>query len=285
MTRHPTARRVHRQNSSDDDAFIAGVLETSAWAKQHQRILIIAAVTVAVVVVGLVLWLSNRNSTRAAAAEELTRVRAVALTGNAPLAIRDLESFVSRFGGTPSAPEARLMLGRAYLDNGQAQQAIEALRALARNVGDDMGANAALLTAAAYEALQEPHRAEELYLRVAEGARFVFQRQEAYDNGARIRLQRGDAAGAAQLYERAVEITPETNPDRQVLELRLGEARALAASPTGSEPQQPPQVPAATAPGVMPTPPAGEQAPGETPPAGEAAPAATPPAGTPPGGN
>jgi predicted negative regulator of RcsB-dependent stress response len=270
MTRHPTARRVHRQETGTDDAFVAGVLETSVWAKQHQRILIISAAVAAIIIVGLVLWLNNRASTRAAAVEELTRVRAVVMSGNNPLAINDLQGFLARFGGTPSAAEARLHLGQALLRNGQAQQAIEALRPLARDVDDDMGANAAFLTAVAYETLQEPHRAEEIYLRVADEARFLFHRQEALDNAARIRVQRGDAAGAAQLYERAVEITPETNPDRQVLELRLGEARALAASPAGAQPQTPPTLTPTVPPTGVPeqpaAPPATESAPAEPPP-------------------
>ncbi|CAN5845800.1 hypothetical protein BH23GEM9_BH23GEM9_04300 [soil metagenome] len=248
MTRHPTARRVHRQDSSPDDAFVAGVLESSVWAKQHQRSLIIGAIAVAVLIIAAVIWFSNRAATRDAAAEELTRVRAVAMSGNAPLAIRELELYLDRFAGTPSAPEARLHLGRAYLEAGQPQQTLQALQPIARDVGDDLGANAAFLTAVAHEVLQEPHRAEEVFLRIADGARFLFQRQEALDNAARIRLQRGDAAGAVQLYERAVAMTPETNPDRQVLELRLGEVSALAASTQGGIPQAPPEISPSTEP-------------------------------------
>jgi tetratricopeptide (TPR) repeat protein len=277
MTRHPSARRVHRQDEAPDDAFVAGVLETSAWAKQHQRTLIIAAIATAVIVVGTVLWLSNRSATRAAAAEELTRVRAVAMTGNATLAIRDLEAFLARFGGTPSAPEARLLLARSYLQEGQPQRAIEVVQPLVRRVGDDMGANAAFLTAAAHESMQQPQQAEELYLRVADSGRFLFHRQEALDNAARLRIQRGDPAGAAQLYRRAVDMTPETNPDRQVLELRLGEALALAASPDGAQPQPVPTVPTQPA---QPLP--ASEAPGlEAPPAAAPAPADT--AAGPPG--
>jgi hypothetical protein len=55
MTRHPTARRVHRQDSAPDDAFIAGVLETSAWAKQHSRTLIVGGIIAAVVITAVVL--------------------------------------------------------------------------------------------------------------------------------------------------------------------------------------------------------------------------------------
>lgn len=266
MTRHPTARRVHRQDTTPDDAFVAGVLETSVWAKRHSRALIIGGVAVAVVAAALFFWLNHRSNLRATAAQELTQVRAVAMSGNPALAVRELEQFVSRFGGTPSGAEARLLLGRSYLEAGQTQQALETVRGMARDVGDDMGVNAAFLQAAAHEAAQEPHLAEQVYLRIADDARFLFQRQEGLDHAARIRLQRGDAAGAAELYERAVSLTPESNPDRGIFEMRLGEARtrALSAQPAAAE--APPTTQPAAAPAPAPTAP--EVPEGEAPPDG-----------------
>lgn len=229
MTRHPTARRVHRQEAAPDDVFVARVLETSAWAKKNSRMLVIGGIIAAVIVVGLLYFVTTRRAERAQAATQLTQVRAVALSGNNQLAIRELEQFLSRFGGTPSADEARLMLGRAYLEEGQVQQAQQNIQPLARNVRSGLGLNAALLLAATYEAAQEPHRAEEIYLRMGDDARFLFQRQDALDNAARIRLQRGDAGGAAELYQRLLDITPAGNTERPIFELRLGEALALAA--------------------------------------------------------
>jgi predicted negative regulator of RcsB-dependent stress response len=233
MTRHPTARRVHRQEAPDD-AFIAGVLETSAWAKQHSRTLIIGGIIAAVAITSLVLFLTSRSNQRAQAATQLTQVRAVAMSGNAALSIRELEQFLARYGNTPAAAEARLLLGRAYLENGQVQQAQQTVQSLARNLREPMGVNAAFLLAAAYEAAQEPHRAEDVYLRAANDAPFLFQRQDALDNAARIRLQRGEAAGAVELYQRLLELTPQANTERPIFELRLGEAQALATSGAAS---------------------------------------------------
>jgi predicted negative regulator of RcsB-dependent stress response len=229
MTRHPTARRVHRQDSVPDDVFVARVLETSAWAKQNSRMLVIGGIVAAVVIIGTFYFVASRRTEYAQAASQLTQVRAVALSGNDQLAIRELEQFISRFGGTPSADEARLMLGRAYLDAGRVQQAQDIVQPLARDLRAGLGFNAALLMASTYEAAQEPHRAEELFLRLADEARFLFQRQDAIDNAARIRLQRADAAGAVELYQRLLDITPESNTERPIFELRLGEALALAA--------------------------------------------------------
>jgi hypothetical protein len=109
--------------------------------------------------------------------------------------------------------------------------------------------NAALLMATIHEMAQEPHRAQEIYLRIADDGRFLFQRQDALDNAARISLQRGDAAGAADLYQRLLDITPSSNTERPVFELRLGEALALAAvGGTSSAAVPPAPAPAGTDP-------------------------------------
>jgi predicted negative regulator of RcsB-dependent stress response len=268
MTRHPTARRVHRPDTGPDDAFVAGVLESSVWAKQHQRTLIIAAVIAAVLIIGTVLWLNNRSSQRTRANVELTQVRAVAMSGNTALAVRDLQQFLASYGGTPAADEARLLLGRAYIEAGQPQQAIETVQAQARRVRTDMGIAAAFILAAAHESNQQLQQAEETYLRIGDGARFVYQRQEGLDNAARLRLQRGEAAAAVQIYERLVREAPEGSPERQVFELRLGEARALALSPQ-PQPQTVPAAPQAPA-GMAP------QAPGAPTPEAPTAPGALP---------
>jgi predicted negative regulator of RcsB-dependent stress response len=276
MTRHPTARRVHREDSTPDDAFVAGVLESTAWAKQHQRALIIGGIIAAVLIAGLVLFLSNRSAQRSRAAAELSQVRSVALSGNTVLAIRDLEQFVGQYGNTPSGAEARLLLGSAYLDNGQIQQAIDVTQPMARNVDSHLGGNAALLVAAAFEMAGQPQRAEDYYLRVADNGRFLFQRQEALDNAARVRAARGDFAGAIQLYERILEITPQASSDRPFFELRLGEARVLAANPQAAAAAQ--GTAGTPAPDATPTP---DAAPAPAPPATDTtAGAATPATGT-----
>jgi tetratricopeptide (TPR) repeat protein len=163
------------------------------------------------------------------------------------------------------------------MDAGQIEQAINTAQPIARNVGSDLGVNAAMLLAAAHEATRNTQQAEETYQRVGNGGRFLFQRQEALDNLARMRLQRGDAAGAIQIYERVVSMTPEENPDRQVFEMRLGEARARAVSASASQPESLPPAAGAPAAGSSPAPQPGTEAPaGPQPPEEGATP---PPAG------
>src|SRR5262245_17439581 len=109
MTKHPTARRVHRADH-DDDAFVAGVLESGVWARSHRRILTIASVAVVVAAI-LFLYMRNYRATlNNRATVELSSVRQTVLQGNRQLAIRDLKAFVGKYGKTPSADEARLLL-------------------------------------------------------------------------------------------------------------------------------------------------------------------------------
>jgi predicted negative regulator of RcsB-dependent stress response len=233
MTRHPAASRVHKPAPSSDDRFVAGVLETSAWAKEHSRAVIAGAIIVAVLIAGLVLYRINSQRQYEAATAQLGQARQAFLTGNMPLAVRDLEAFLVTYGRTRPADEARLMLGQAYLETGQPQQAIETVSRMARDPRTTTGTNAALLTAAAHEAAGDVDQAEQVFLRVGDRARFEFQRLEALDNAARIRIERGMPAGAVEIYDRILAELEEAAPERAVFELRRGEAAAAAMAAAG----------------------------------------------------
>jgi len=225
-TRHPTARRVQRDAQAPDDVLVSTVLETSVWAKQNARRLTYGVV---VAVVALVLGLYYRNyraGLRDRAETELSQVRTSALAGNAALAVRDLEAYLARFGGTAAAPEARLLLGKAYLESGESQKAVDLLRDQAGAVGEPMGVAAAILLAAAQEGLGQPEAAIATYLRVADGAAAEYQRMTALESAARLRLEQGDAAGAVALYDRILGLLPEDSQDRPVIEMRRAEAAA-----------------------------------------------------------
>ena len=88
------------------------------------------------------------------------------------------------------------------------------------------------MLAAAQEANKQPEQAERTYLRLADNAVFDFQKREALDRAARLRLDRGNAAGAAQLYERIIATFDEDDPqnavERAVYQMRLAEIRAQA---------------------------------------------------------
>jgi predicted negative regulator of RcsB-dependent stress response len=230
MARHHTARRVQREQVAPDDAFLEGALKTSAFVQQNRRLLITAVVTVVVLGLLLFVWRNNTRRLSEAAAVEILQVRQTAQSGNPALTIRDAEAFMDRFGSTPSAVEAKLVLGQAYLESNQPDQAIEAVSDLSGNISSPSGVTAAMLTAAAHEAAARFDEAERILLRVADRAEFNYQKMAALDNAARIRIERGQPAAAADLYDRILALLPSDSQDRPIFEMRRAEARAAAST-------------------------------------------------------
>jgi Tfp pilus assembly protein PilF len=86
-----------------------------------------------------------------------------------------------------------------------------------------------LLLGAAYEAGKQPDKAEQTYLQVADKARFGFEKREGLERAAGIRIQKGNPAGAAELYDRALKTLPEDSPERTVYLMRIAEINAAGA--------------------------------------------------------
>ncbi|MBI4410736.1 MAG: tetratricopeptide repeat protein [Gemmatimonadetes bacterium] len=232
MPKHPTAARVHKE-ASPDDAFIARVLETTAWARTHSRTLVIGGAVFVLAIAAVLYYRNYRSALREQSAVELLRVRQTAASGNIALARRDLETFIQRFSGTPSADEARLMLATVQLEMAQPDSAARTVGPLADDLDEPLGTSAAFLLAAAYEAQNKSGQAEATYLRIADEAEMPFERREALDAVGRLRLEGGNAAGAVQVYEQLVREAPEDTGERSLYEMRLAEARARATAPSG----------------------------------------------------
>lgn len=215
-----------------DDAFIARVLALTVWAKRNARTLIMAGIVAAIAIAAGVYYMNFRSALHQQATTRLAEIRQAVASGNRPLAVRDLESFLERFDDTPAAPEARVVLARLYLEEGTPTDAIPVITPVAGDLDEPLGAAAASLLADAYLAADSLERAESVLLRIADDARFGFQRREALADAAMLRMERGDAAGAAELYARAVTMTPEDDPQRGIYEMRLAEARAAATPAT-----------------------------------------------------
>jgi predicted negative regulator of RcsB-dependent stress response len=237
MTKHhPTARRVHRV-THDEDTFVSSVLGGTAWAQTHSRHIVIGAVIAVILVVGFMYVRTTGSARRDLAAQELSRVRATMQTGNTQLAQQDLEGYIRRFGSTDAGTEAKIMLAQVYLQGKQPQKAIDALESLAGDVDTPAGFTAAMLLAASYEESKQFDQADRTYLRIADDARFDFQKREALDRAARVRADQGNLAGAIELYDRIVATyadpdDPQTAGERNAYAMRLAELRAAAATGT-----------------------------------------------------
>ncbi len=225
--RHPNSPKRDKK-VSDDDAFVAGVLEASGWAKQNQQTLITAGIAVAIF--GAVGWymISNSARTADAALVELERVSALASSGDAEQGKAELVAYLDDFGGTPYADEARLALATLYLQTGVPTQALETIADADAGPRDPLGAQFLSLEAKAHEAAGALDEAESTYLRLADVAGYEFQRRTALEDAARIRAMLENYQGAAEIWtDLAADLEP-SDPQKGMYEMRAAEMRALA---------------------------------------------------------
>lgn len=221
------ASQPRRSSAPDADLWAVRALKLWAWARRHLRWLLLAAAVFvgAVAVAVYVAWSRRQRAERAAA--ELWRVQQALAVGNPTVAARELASFVDRFDGTPAAAQARVLLGRTYLELGQPARAIEALRPVADDLDAPLGPAAALLLGDAYQAANQPDAAVRAYLRVADGARLAFDRRQALQKAGAVLIDR-DPARAADVYARLARESEPGSLDRAVAEMRAAEAAARA---------------------------------------------------------
>ncbi len=237
MTRHPAARRrSHTAPAADDDKFVHGVLEGTAWARQHARTLVIAAVAVAALLIGFLVYRSYSTAKEAGAVTALNDLRTTLASGNLQLALRDGEALVAQYGGTEAGQEARLLLGELYLQASQPAQATEVLRPLAGDIDAPLGFNAAMLSGAAQEAAGQKEQAIQTFNRIGAEGRFLYQQIAGYEEAARIQTETGDVAAATATYERILDLMDENAPERTFYEMRLAELATGGAPPNAAPP-------------------------------------------------
>lgn len=227
MAKHPIAHRTHRRKSEEpEDAFVARMMEVGMWARQHMTALLLGGGILAVAVLLTAYYVNYQRTLEARATTRLTELRQVTQSGNRPLAIRDLETFISRFGSTHAAAEGRLILASLQLQEGIPEAAAETVRRLAGDVDTPVGTNAAFLLAATQEQRDLVDEAIDTYLRIGEAARFDFERRRALENAARLSLNQDDTAAAVAFLERIVNGMESGDPERSYYQMLLAEARA-----------------------------------------------------------
>jgi predicted negative regulator of RcsB-dependent stress response len=214
-----------------DDVLAARALEFAQWARNNIRLILIGAVTLLVVVGGLIFYRVDQERRQQRAASEFMALEATVASGNVQLATRDLERFVRRFEGTTAADEATIALAQLQLRNGEAPKAVATLQPLASDIGGSaLGPQAGLLLAAAQQAAGQRDAAIATYGRVEQGASLDLHRNEAIANAATLLEEKGDWAGAGAQYQKLIDSAEEGSLERSLYEMRLAEAQAHAAA-------------------------------------------------------
>lgn len=224
MARQSTVRQ--RTPAVGEDTFVSGVLEATDWTRRHGRIILGAILALVVIIAGVVYYRSYRSALENKAAGDLDQIRSIAASGNIPLAQRQLTQFIARYSSTHAGEEARVLMAQALLEQGNAKGAIPIVDPLATDLDKPLGPTAGLLLGAAYEGSGDYSKAIATYTRIGEKAPYQFQRRDALEDAARLKLQHNDATGAAAIYKQILASMPDTATGRAVYEMRLAQAQA-----------------------------------------------------------
>lgn len=222
--------RRKKQEIQEDDAFVRGIYRTVEWVQRNSRTVTVAAV---LAVLGVGAWFYYRDyqaGLREEASAEFQRLQS-AVAGSPPdtLALH-LQDFVSRYGGTEYARRGRMLLARIHLSNDRWDEAISALEPLSDDPSTPTGYAVTRMLAAAQESAGRVEEALRQLERLADNARFAFQRRAADADRARLLVEAGRLEEAASIYERLAAETPEGAPDAGEFAVRLGEVRAALRS-------------------------------------------------------
>lgn len=210
-----------------EDAFLRFVNRVIDWTTRNLRA-VVAGGVVLVLLAGAGLWYVNytRNLEEQAASELQSLRAALSQQGADTIGAERLESFVDRYAGTGSEREARLLLGRLHLRNGDAGRAIETVGPAADAPADTpVGYAGRTLLAKAQEEAERTEAALSTLEDLSEDARFGFQRDQAAAERARILVDSGRLEEAESIYRRLAEEASGSGA-RQVYAARLGEVRA-----------------------------------------------------------
>ncbi len=239
MAKHPTSSRVHRNEEVPDDAFVSTVKRITRWTQENRTQVTVSAAAILVAAAGAAWFISSQRALEQTAAGRLAQVQQTVASGNAQLAIQDLQNFVNTFGSTSAGDQARLMLADLLIQQDRAQEAVDALGELPNELDNPFGLPGARLHAAALEELGRYDEAANAYQRLAREARFEYQRREALADAARVHLHHGDPAVAVDLYQQVLDTFDEQESGRGYYTMWLAEARAAAQTGQGTTAQPP----------------------------------------------
>jgi len=220
---------------SGEDVFVESATRAWTWVNENLTTFILLIAGLALVVLGSLYYVNFRASVQEQAAAELAGLR---MSGAAPEAlIPELEAHVERFDGTKSADEARIVLGRMYLNGGQPGEAIRALEEVVAPANHPVGYAARSLRAAAHEATGDTEAALSTWQALGRSARFGFQRRHASAEAARILAENGRLQEAAAILSRIADEAADDPAEAGVYRIRLGEIngriRAAAGETSG----------------------------------------------------
>jgi len=229
MSKRKNKARRHAQSVEEqEDVFVANVLDASKWAGDNRQMLTLSLVAVALLAAAGLYYVNFQSSVRVQSVNRLEEIQqTISIQANEDAKVQ-LGTFLDRFGYTPEADEALILLARLHMESGDVAVAINVLENQGPALGTGIGIQANVLLARAYEQQGRWPDAERLYIRIADAAELDFQVVESLEDAARTRIRQLDAAGAAELFDRILSTMDESDPSRGMYEMRRAEMRELA---------------------------------------------------------
>jgi len=199
------------------------------WFRSNGRTTAIAATVI--VLLGGGAWLYRYASAQQAvqADEQLMQPERSLSAGNIPLAQTDLKRLIQRFGGTPAATQASMLLAQTYFDQGKNADGIAVLDKVSRRgASAPFAAAVEALTAVGESNAGKYGDAAKQYLKAAAASPYAAEQSQYKANAARAFAYAGDTTQAVALWTELAK--DEKSPQAAEAHLRLGELTARAAS-------------------------------------------------------
>jgi predicted negative regulator of RcsB-dependent stress response len=199
------------------------------WLRIHTREVGIAAVVVAGLAGGVMLYQSSLAKRAAAADAALAAPEQSIASGNLPLAQADLRRVVTRYPGTAAAAEASILLAETYYDQQKYAEGLAVLqKAPTTGPAKPFASSIASLTAAGLAQQGRSRDAAANYLRAAQLTPYASERDAYKASAARAYANAGDTASAIRIW---TELAADPKlPVSGEARLRLGELTAKAAT-------------------------------------------------------
>jgi tetratricopeptide (TPR) repeat protein len=192
------------------------------WARLYTRELSIAGV-ILVALIG-VLWLYRYSSQQQVlhADEQLLAPERSLAAGNIPLAQTDLKRIIARFGGTPAATQAALLLAQTYYGQGKYVDGLETLSKASRSGSSkSLASGVEGLLADGYSEQGKYRDAAAHYLAAATASPYPNDQAKWRSFAARSYTNAGDTASAVAIWRELAK--NDNSPQSAEAHLRLGE--------------------------------------------------------------
>lgn len=202
------------------------------WLILHKQRVVMGLVAITILFGGA--WFYRRsNQIKAERAEAAYfQARQAMASGNAALALSDLQNLVTRYEGTPGAAQASLTIAQIHYDQGKFREGMAALEKAATSRPEELASSIHMMMGAGYEGLKQFDKAASEYRTAAELTRFPNDASSFNASAARAFMAGGKPDSARAIWAKLA-----SEPEGSMVSearVRFGELTAAPVSPAAT---------------------------------------------------